>query len=1155
MRAILLLVLLSLLSPFTTTSFLDDDTNKKGRIEEERNDRVIEGISDESSKNIKNDERILYHPRKKKYLADTSILKDDTIIEPRHTRRRRTNIFQRDSSSIQVVVEEAESLSFEQQTFLLGSELDTTTGPDSGLSDRTAVMGVAKSGDGDDTTEMWWDAAVLFEWKKIARLQKQENNNNNEKLMMKKESSSNVNVNGLSAFLICHKTDANSSALSSKREIIEAIQDVIVSESNDDMIHFYKHSLYINPGNSEETLMDGIDMCIYATMKSTTASSLLVSSLSDELIVQPMVSVVKIRTGGDVLEDIIDIEEDTLNNRNTTVSILVELSPGIVSSNEDAYDLAVELVDRITIDWIEISSSEEEEKETPGNRRTATSNNNNNYKTMYSKSHSGEFSSFVAPTGDTLLSSTTKTTTRKENTNFLDTIMNISRRQHHRRRRRMPIKNNDSSSISSKWNSVVQKAASKTSAGGCLEEFNGVYIKHIIPPSVSRNTFIIHYSFSNSLFTEEGEGTFTPQTTNSMLCHKSFVLGLSNQPETLSVGKQSQFELQNDIAQWIVQSNIPDERPWFDVDLTGTAQIVQVSDDGLDTNHCYFWDEAVAISSNLFFSFSSIFPEIRNERDGQVRQERRKVVQYIPWADDKARLHDHGTHVTGTLLGKNVAGEGMVDGVAHGAKVAFFDISKEEGVLDLPSDFRNDMIHPGQQAGAKIHSSSWNNRNNFYDETAEMVDDILYAQNENDDDTFLWVTSVGNYGRTDNLNSASSPAVAKNVISVGSVESYGKDLSVTMLSRDYISSLSSRGPTADGRIKPELLAPGDSILSAGAQPNMKPSKCYGGACDSYPRPDYVGFLSLSDIILRNTGLIFDSGTSQATPSVSGAAALVRQYFEEGWYPNGMRQSSPSSSSGGGGEHLNPSGALIKAVLINGAQPITGVNNGPIGGGVTPVEEYDNHGGFGRVNLIKSLPLRAKNYLMVNAVDRQSISQDESHYYEYFIKDPDNVCLPENPNLSVTLTWMDPPAVVGCNARCLLNDLDLDLSLTTSTYGSQETTRVYYPNGRHSRDSVNNVERIRVPVSSNDAIKIKVTANSLDTETQRYSLVVTGCINGTDYPPDNTAGHDIARCCGSGGSEDESSIEDEQNESFSVTMKKRFYEAIHQIALHLSSNDS
>ena len=57
-----------------------------------------------------------------------------------------------------------------------------------------------------------------------------------------------------------------------------------------------------------------------------------------------------------------------------------------------------------------------------------------------------------------------------------------------------------------------------------------------------------------------------------------------------------------------------------------------------------------------------------------------------------------------------------------------------------------------------------------------------------------------------------------------------------------------------------------------------------------------------------------SGTSMATPTLAGAAALVRQYLQEGWYPSGTKVAE---------DGFEPMGALVKAVLINSAKLLTG----------------------------------------------------------------------------------------------------------------------------------------------------------------------------------------------------------------------------------------
>ena len=62
---------------------------------------------------------------------------------------------------------------------------------------------------------------------------------------------------------------------------------------------------------------------------------------------------------------------------------------------------------------------------------------------------------------------------------------------------------------------------------------------------------------------------------------------------------------------------------------------------------------------------------------------RRKVVQYVPYADNRAEFSSHGTHVAGTIIGRRAVDgrtetEGIADGVAPEAKIAFFDIGDGE---------------------------------------------------------------------------------------------------------------------------------------------------------------------------------------------------------------------------------------------------------------------------------------------------------------------------------------------------------------------------------------------------------------------------------------------------------------------------------------------
>lgn len=76
----------------------------------------------------------------------------------------------------------------------------------------------------------------------------------------------------------------------------------------------------------------------------------------------------------------------------------------------------------------------------------------------------------------------------------------------------------------------------------------------------------------------------------------------------------------------------------------------------------------------------------------------------------------------------------------------------------------------------------------------------------------------------------------------------------------------------------------------------------------------------------------------ATPVVAASAALVRQYFQEGWYPSGSR--TPSHA-------LDPSAALVRALLLGGAQAMGGVEAGT-GLPLDPPPSFLQ--GFGRAQL-------------------------------------------------------------------------------------------------------------------------------------------------------------------------------------------------------------
>ncbi|GIL57145.1 hypothetical protein Vafri_12444 [Volvox africanus] len=280
-----------------------------------------------------------------------------------------------------------------------------------------------------------------------------------------------------------------------------------------------------------------------------------------------------------------------------------------------------------------------------------------------------------------------------------------------------------------------------------------------------------------------------------------------------------------------------------------------------------------------------------------------------------------------------------------------------------------------------------------------------------------------------------------------------------------VAAYSSVGPTTDGRIKPDIVAPG-TLLSANSSktvpvPGRMPS------CD------------------KSIALASMSGTSMATPVVAGSALLVRQYFVDGFYPDGVRN--PTKG-------FQPSGPLIKAVLLGGADHLTGV----VADTGMPLEDAPSYRqGFGRLSLLHSLPL-AGNPISpgwrLQVVDGASLSVSEQHQF----------CVTATGGpLRITLAWYDYPGDQAA-ARALVNNLDLQVR------AAGRGLLLDYGNG--VQDNVNTVEQVWYDDLPAGDVAITVVAVSIFQKSiqQPYALVVQGKFSGSlRRPSPNTPSNTCA----------------------------------------------
>lgn len=411
----------------------------------------------------------------------------------------------------------------------------------------------------------------------------------------------------------------------------------------------------------------------------------------------------------------------------------------------------------------------------------------------------------------------------------------------------------------------------------------------------------------------------------------------------------------------------------------------------------------------------------------------------------------HGTHVAGSVAGDGNASSGKVKGgapLAHEIPQSMWSPMLDN--LSVPSKLK-DMFAKAYASGARVHTNSWGSAAAFgvYDSMAQQVDEFIYSNPD-----MLILFAAGNNGEDADKDgridgsSVSTPGTAKNALTVGASKNLvanggiqaklielraGKEkwsvepIASSKLSENErgLAAFSSRGPTLDGRLKPEVVAPGTNILSTRSQ-HPKADPLWGAYNDRY---------------------VWSGGTSMSTPLVAGAAAVVREYLVKDR------------------KIASPSAAMLKAVLMHTAEDLFPGQFGAVGASkgqelLTPRPNMDE--GYGRVDVEKATALASS--LLVD--ERVGLGPNEKHMYP--------VTLSKSTSLSATLVYSDAPGAAAAS-KALVNDLDLAI-----VDGSGKRYEL--------SDRTNNNEHLAVSLPAG-TYQIEVRGANVPISKQAYALIV------------------------------------------------------------------